>query len=89
MKAHFEQTLREMRSKEIENLKLWLRSEYEDKFTKLKEEYNDKVVKHKKDIWKVLDQTVESLTKTYEDELVVLKKKNKENSSYISELKRS
>jgi len=32
MKSHFEQTLREMRGKEIENLKLKLKSEYEEKF---------------------------------------------------------
>ena len=89
MKSHFESTLREMRSKEIENLKLKLWSEYEDKFSKLKEEYNEKVIKHKKEIRAVLDQTVESLTKTYDDEIQTLKKKNKDNTSYISELKRS
>lgn len=55
MKSHFESTLREIRAKEIENLKLKLWSEYEDKFSKLKEEYNEKVSKHKKEIWKVLD----------------------------------
>lgn len=89
MKYHFEQTLKDIRSKEIENLKLKLKSEYEERFAQAKEEYKEKVSKHKKEIRKVLDTTVESLTKTYEDELVLLKKKNKESEGYITELKRS
>ena len=79
MKSHFESTLKDIRSKEIENLKLKLKSEYEEKFNQAKEEYKDKVSKHKKEIRKVLDQTVESLTNTYEDEVGLLKKKNKES----------
>ena len=50
MKSHFEQTLKDIRSKEIENLKLKLKSEYEEKFQQAKEEYKDKVAKHKKEI---------------------------------------
>ena len=43
----------------------------------------------KKETRKILDQTVDNMSKAYEDEIRILKKKNKENKAYMSELKRA
>ena len=89
MKSHFEQTLRDMRAKEIENLRLKMRAEYDDKLQAVKDEYNERMQRKKKETRKILDQTVESMSKAYEDEIRILKKKNKESKGYTAELKRA
>ena len=89
MKAHFEMTLREMRGKEIENVKLKLKQEYEEKLSSIKTEYKEKVLKNKRDTRKVLDETVKTISTSYDDEIKILKKKNKDNSTLMAELKRT
>ena len=54
-----------------------------------KSEYKEKLQSNKKETRRVLDATVESISKTYDDEIRILKKKNKESGIFLQELKRA
>lgn len=68
-----EKTIREIKSKELENIQLKMSLENEKKLSKIKREYEEILSNNKKETKKVFEVTMSKLKSSYEDEIRILK----------------
>lgn len=68
-----ENTIKEIKSKELENIQLKLSLENEKKLSKIKREYEEILSNNKKETKKVFEVTMSKLKSSYEDEIRILK----------------
>lgn len=70
-----QKAVKEIKEKEIENIKLKCSLEYEKKVNKLEHDYKEKLNNNKKEMKKVFDLTMANMKSTYDDEIKVYKKR--------------
>lgn len=68
-----EKTIKEIKSKELENIQLKMSLENEKKLSKIKREYEEILSNNKKETKKVFEVTMSKLKSSYEDEIRILK----------------
>lgn len=83
-----ERTVKEIKSKQLENLKLELSLENEKKINAIKEDNRKKLEYTKKEMKKIFEATLKKMSAPYEDEIQMLKKTVKEQSDRITLLKK-
>ena len=80
--------VKQIKEKELENLKLKCSLEFEKKVNLVENEYKHKLNNNKKEMKKVFDLTMTNMKNTYDDEIKVYKSRLKDNEERIKLMKK-
>eukprot|EP00344_Euplotes_crassus_P009916 CAMPEP_0197001850 /NCGR_PEP_ID=MMETSP1380-20130617/6458_1 /TAXON_ID=5936 /ORGANISM="Euplotes crassus, Strain CT5" /LENGTH=151 /DNA_ID=CAMNT_0042419693 /DNA_START=363 /DNA_END=818 /DNA_ORIENTATION=+ len=83
-----EQVLKEIKAKEIENIKATIALESQKKIKELETTHQQEQLHYKKEMKKALEKTLAGLKMSYEDEIRLLKKNVKDQDKKITLLKK-